>query len=79
MYDDLSTGFRDALTRGEELIVGDLSDRDALEAGRRPGDPASRVAQADRIGRLTGWQPRHADLRTIAADAWRWESRLVER
>jgi len=61
-YDDLSTGFRDALTRREELIVG---------------DPASPVAQADRIGRLTGWQPRPTDLRTIAADAWRWESRLA--
>jgi UDP-glucose 4-epimerase len=50
-----------------------------VEAGRRPGDPASLVAQADKIGRLTGWQPRHADLRTIVADAWRWESRLAGR
>ena len=32
VYDNLSTGFRDALTYGEELIVGDLSDRDALDA-----------------------------------------------
>jgi UDP-glucose 4-epimerase len=50
-----------------------------VEAGRRPGDPASLVAQADKIGRLTGWQPRHADLRTIVADAWRWESKLAGR
>jgi UDP-glucose 4-epimerase len=49
------------------------------EAERRPGDPASLVAQADKIGRLTGWQPRHANLRTIVADAWRWESRLAGR
>jgi len=48
-----------------------------VEAERRPGDPASLVAQADKIRRLTGWQPRHADLRTIVADAWRWESRLA--
>jgi UDP-glucose 4-epimerase len=50
---------------------------ETVEAERRPGDPASLVAQADRIGRLTGWQPRHADLRTIVADAWRWESKLA--
>src|SRR5512138_3493183 len=32
VYDNLSTGFRDALTHGEELIVADLADREALEA-----------------------------------------------
>jgi len=62
-------------------VVREVSGVDfkAVEAERRPGDPASLVAQADRIGRLTGWQPRHADLRTIVADAWRWESRLAGR
>jgi len=48
-----------------------------IEAERRPGDPASLVAQADRIRQLTGWQPRYDDLRTIVADAWRWESKLA--
>ena len=52
---------------------------ETVEAERRPGDPASLVAQADRIGRLTDWQPRHAELRTIIADAWRWESKLAGR
>lgn len=47
------------------------------EAGRRPGDPASLVARAGKIGELTGWQPKHDDLRTIVADAWRWEKRRV--
>lgn len=32
VFDNLSTGFRDALVHGEELIEGDLSDRDVLEA-----------------------------------------------
>lgn len=48
-----------------------------VEAGRRPGDPASLVARADRIRTLTGWQPRFNDLETIVADAWRWESSLA--
>lgn len=48
-----------------------------VEAERRPGDPASLVAKADRIKQLTGWQPRFNNLETIVADAWRWESSLV--
>jgi UDP-glucose 4-epimerase len=50
-----------------------------VEEGRRPGDPACLIAQADKIGRLTGWQPRHARLQTIVTDAWRWESKLAGR
>ena len=62
-------------------IVKEISGVDfkTVEAERRPGDPASLVAQADRIGELTGWKPRYADLRTIVADAWRWESKLAGR
>lgn len=48
-----------------------------VEAPRRPGDPASLVAKADRIRELLGWQPRYDDLRTIVADAWRWEQKLA--
>ncbi|HEY3308191.1 MAG TPA: UDP-glucose 4-epimerase GalE [Desulfuromonadaceae bacterium] len=53
-------------------------DFQVIEAERRPGDPASLVAQADKIGLLTGWRPKHADLKTIVADAWRWEKKLAE-
>jgi UDP-glucose 4-epimerase len=48
-----------------------------VEAPRRPGDPASLVAKADRIRELFGWQPRYDDLSTIVADAWRWERKLA--
>lgn len=50
-----------------------------IEAERRPGDPACLIAQAEKIGRLTGWQPRYHDLRKIVEDAWRWESKLAGR
>lgn len=50
---------------------------DIIEAGRRPGDPASLVAKADKIKALTGWQPRYNNLETIVSDAWRWESSLA--
>ena len=60
-------------------VVKEVSGVDfkVVEEGRRPGDPASLVARADRIRELTGWQPRYDDLRTIVADAWRWESKLA--
>lgn len=48
-----------------------------VEAARRPGDPASLVASAERIKTLTGWQPHHNNLEAIVADAWRWESSLL--
>ncbi|MFZ2949636.1 MAG: UDP-glucose 4-epimerase GalE [Desulfuromonadaceae bacterium] len=54
---------------GAELAV--------IDAERRPGDPASLVAKADKIRSLTGWQPRFNNLETIVTDAWRWESRLA--
>src|SRR6185369_4327454 len=62
-------------------VVREVSGVDfrVIEDERRPGDPASLVARAERIGQLTGWQPKHADLRTIIADAWRWESKLAGR
>ena len=48
-----------------------------VEAERRPGDPAMLVARAERIREELDWSPRHADLETIVADAWRWEQSLA--
>lgn len=41
-------------------------------AGRRAGDPAVLVASSDRAISELGWKPRHVELDTILADAWRW-------
>ena len=49
-----------------------------IEADRRPGDPASLVAKAEKIGELTGWKPKFDNLETIVSDAWRWESKLAK-
>jgi len=49
-----------------------------VEAERRPGDPASLVARADKIRALTGWQPRFDNLEKIVADALHWERKLLE-
>jgi len=49
------------------------------EAERRPGDPAMLVAKAEKIRQIMDWTPRYNDLQTIVADAWRWESKLLQK
>jgi UDP-glucose 4-epimerase len=45
-------------------------------AGRRAGDPAAIIAQADLIRRELGWRPRRDDLDAIVKQALDWERRL---
>jgi UDP-glucose 4-epimerase len=48
----------------------------AVEEGpRRPGDPATLVADSTRAREILGWLPRFGDLDTIVAHAWNWELR----
>lgn len=47
------------------------------EGPRRAGDPARLVADATRAREVLGWQPQFADLATIIAHAWRWETRAT--
>jgi UDP-glucose 4-epimerase len=44
--------------------------------GRRPGDPASLVADVSRIHATLDWQPQFNDLDTIVTHALAWERRL---
>lgn len=44
--------------------------------GRRPGDPASLVANVDRIRKTLDWRPQFQDLDTIVTHALNWERRL---
>jgi UDP-glucose 4-epimerase len=46
---------------------------------RRPGDPASLVAKADRIRAELGWTPEHDDLDQIVRQALAWEEKLRTR
>lgn len=39
---------------------------------RRPGDPTSLVARAEKARERLGWIPRHSGLDTILASAWAW-------
>jgi UDP-glucose 4-epimerase len=45
-------------------------------AERRPGDPASIVANSDKARSLIGWTPQYDDLDVIVAHALAWEKEL---
>ena len=51
----------------------------AVEAERRPGDPAFLVADSGRIRRELGWQPRHEKLEAIIETAWAWHQKEAAR
>jgi UDP-arabinose 4-epimerase len=42
---------------------------------RRPGDPPTLVGDAGKAIAQLGWRPRHAELSTIVATAWKWTMR----
>jgi UDP-glucose 4-epimerase len=46
------------------------------EQPRRPGDPPTLVARAQRIRAVLGWRPRLDDLDTIVQTSLRWEEHL---
>jgi UDP-glucose 4-epimerase len=46
-------------------------------APRRPGDPATIVAGAERIRKDLGWKPQFDDLPTIVSHALAWERKLA--
>ena len=46
------------------------------EEPRRPGDPPTLIARADRIRERLGWVPRYEGLDQVVGDALRWERRL---
>ena len=46
---------------------------------RRPGDPATLVARADRLTEKLNWRPRYDKLDTIISHALAWEKRCAKR
>jgi UDP-glucose 4-epimerase len=54
-------------------------DIEARTSPRRPGDPASIVADSSKIREQLGWRPQHADLDGIVRQALAWEEQLPRR
>ena len=51
---------------------------DIRSAPRRAGDPATLVADADKIKKRFNWRPRHDDLEFIVRTAVEWEQKLTD-
>jgi len=49
------------------------------ETGRRPGDPASIIADASKIKTSLGWRPRFDDLDYLIGTAWEWEKKFAKK
>ncbi|HEX7114469.1 MAG TPA: UDP-glucose 4-epimerase GalE [Steroidobacter sp.] len=49
-----------------------------IEAPRRPGDPPTLIARADRVRKTLQWTPRYDNLETIVRTQLEWEKRLLE-
>lgn len=47
---------------------------DWYDAGRRRGDPAVLVAEAEILPRLLGYTPRFSDMATILDTTWKWQT-----
>lgn len=72
------------LGNGNGYSVKEVIDTVAIESNtsvpykigeRRPGDPASLVASADKIKNELGWEPQYSSLRHIVSTAWEWHKR----
>jgi UDP-glucose 4-epimerase len=48
-----------------------------IDQPRRPGDPATLIAVADRVRKVLGWRPKHDDLDAIVATCLAWERRIA--
>ncbi|MCL5104447.1 MAG: UDP-glucose 4-epimerase GalE [Armatimonadetes bacterium] len=62
---------REVIAMAEEVSGKPIK---AVEADRRPGDPAVLVASSEKIAKELGFEPRFPELRTIIETAWRWHS-----
>lgn len=55
---------------GSDLVV--------VDSLKRPGDPPSLIARADKIRKILRWEPRYNSLDQIVGDALRWERKLYK-
>jgi UDP-glucose 4-epimerase len=61
------------MIRGVEEATGQKAPY--VVGARREGDPPALVANADKLRKVLGWEPRYAGLREIIATAWAFEQR----
>lgn len=63
---------REVLTRVKEITGKEIK---VIDSPRRPGDPASLTAKAEKISSVIGWKPKYDDLNIIITSAYEWEKK----
>ncbi|MBD3380123.1 MAG: UDP-glucose 4-epimerase GalE [Candidatus Omnitrophica bacterium] len=63
---------REVISAAEKVTGSKIN---AVEAPRRPGDPAVLVGSAQKAREILGWQPRYDDLSAIIETAWKWHKK----
>lgn len=66
---------REVLAMVERLAGKRLQIR---EEARRPGDPPTLIARADKVRSVLGWKPRFDNLEAIVQSSLDWEKRLLD-
>ena len=79
--DPLNLGTRDGASVLEvlnavEQVSGKFVPR--VMSGRRPGDPATLIADSTRATEVLGWQPIRSTLPEIVTSAWEWRRRFPD-
>ncbi|MEW6570794.1 MAG: UDP-glucose 4-epimerase GalE [Nitrospirota bacterium] len=64
---------KEVVTKVKEVTGIDFPVRNV---DRRPGDPPELIADASKLRRELGWQPKHDDLGHIIRTAWEWEKKM---
>ncbi|WP_270750255.1 UDP-glucose 4-epimerase GalE [Fusobacterium hominis] len=62
------------IIKSAEKVTGKQIDYKIVE--RRPGDPASVVASAEKAREILGWQPEYVNINRIVTSAWDWVKKL---
>jgi UDP-glucose 4-epimerase len=47
----------------------------AVEVGRRAGDPPTLIASSQKIRSELGWKAKHSSIEKIISDTWKWMER----
>ena len=73
---NLGTGTGTSVLQAVHYAESVLGRRIAIARhARRPGDPPTLVAHADKAKKILGWQPRHSRFDEILETAWTWHLR----
>lgn len=68
---------QEVIDAARKVVKADGKTIQVLEGQRRPGDPATLVADAAQAKTVLNWQPQFCDLETIIKHAWQWELKFA--